>query len=399
MSINNATINSPFPKPPVRNIKQRPIQVGGGNPDTKIVPETKGFDVGQIGDFRNKKTNKSIPEKSQSLVNHQAEISQKLLGSSSKTPELTYGQRKERLEKLGVKWSDPNNHLSEKEEMKLMKDLEGYASKIPSEKRPDISVFIRGNSGADHRGLYHPTSNKLELFTTDEKGVKSNELPSTLSHEYGHAVADKVADKKFMGGVRSGSVEDSKGRNLYERASKLEKGAEKAGHEPAKIYTSPVLNEETIKKLKGKIPDDKLKSLESQMKSGASLYEAAGKAGLGKEDFKKALYYGGTQDKTVYDKYDPYGPSQTYTEKGRPQEKYARADRHEHYAETFEAYTKDPEEFRNKIRGMEDKLKSGELKPEERKYMTESLDILKESYGYFRNKIFNGQQFGKNQFK
>ncbi|MBU0580858.1 MAG: hypothetical protein KKA19_06745, partial [Candidatus Margulisbacteria bacterium] len=103
-------------------------------------------------------------------------------------------------------------------------------------------------------------------------------------------------------------------------------------------------------------------------------------------------------DNTLYDKFDPYVKSHGLTdEKGNiTDEKYARYNADEHYAETFNEYVNHPERFKGKIDATGEELKKHKEGTPEYKYLKESLDIQQQSYDYFKKNIFGGQEFGKN---
>ena len=266
-----------------------------------------------------------------------------------------YNQRK-KLSDLGIRWSDPNNSLTGKEEVELMKSLEGAASRVSPDKRPkDLPVNITeratmggamGTPGYDVEGVYNIKTNDISISRLNGKGEKHSmeSLKDTVVHEYGHAVADtNKPDQKAEGYVKPDmmrNITDDKGRNISDRAKALEKEAKAQGHNP----------------------DD----------PGA--------------------------DNTLYDKFDPYVRSHGLKdEKGNiTDEKYARTHPDEHYAETFNEYVRHPDRFKGKMNATAEELKKHKEGTPEYNYLKESLDIQHQSYNYFKNNIFGGYEFGKN---
>jgi len=276
-------------------------------------------------------------------------------------PEL-YKQR-ERLEGLGIKWVDAHNKLSGEQEIEIMKTLGDTASKVTPEKRPkdllvaaverDIPQVIGGmgfGGGGEIRGgtalgKYNNVTNHIEVMRKDSRGndLSINEMKDNLVHEYGHAISDtNKKDERATGPVKPdilSPMTDSQGRNLTDRATALEESVKKQGHKP----------------------DDP------------------------------------ANDTTVYDKYDPYVDTHSVRDQDGNivLEKYTRDNKDEHYAETFREYVRNPERFKGRLTEMEEEMKKHKEGSPEYNYLKESLDIRRESYNYFKNNIFGGNEFGK----
>jgi hypothetical protein len=246
-----------------------------------------------------------------------------------------------------------------------MKTLENTANKVSPEKRPkDLSIGlsvkdIGGLTGTGGGSLanYNTRINHVNIYrnTPEDRQMSMDEWKKNLVHEYGHAIADtntmekRPADLKpdevWIGGEHSTPIKDSKGTNLFDRASALEAGAKALGHKPEDFT----------------VDDNSPKA-------------------------------------TLYDKFDPFVQSHDLKDETGTKitaEKYARYNKDEHFAETFEEYVNNPERFKGKIGNMQGEL--GKLKEgtPEYNYMKESLDIMQGSYDYFKTQVFNGHEFGK----
>ena len=154
-------------------------------------------------------------------------------------------------------------------------------------------------------------------------------MKGTLSHEYGHAVADAIVPDE------NGFIEE----------------ASVTAHEGTKLY-------------------DHIMCLESAVTG----------AGLKKKN-------------SVFTRFDPFVDENMYKSERNREDKYAGKDSSEYYAETFKAYTHHPEAFRNKIIEMETSLKSLKPDTKEYVYVQTSLFALKESYNYFKREVFDGYEF------
>lgn len=270
----------------------------------------------------------------------------------AKDPSLI--EQRKKLSELGIKWSDPANLLSAREEVEVMKSLENTASRVPPDKRSnDVPINIlqratvQGALGGITdinavEGVYDGRTKHISISRFNDKGEPHSleYLKDTAVHEYGHSVADvnKPDVNRFNEAV---TITDSNGKNITDRAVALEENAKKQGHKPDDL----------------------------------------------------------TDDRTgtIYDKYDPYVYSEGLKdEKGNVTvEKYARTNEDEHYAETFREYANNPERFRGHIKEMEENLQTLPEHSEEYKYLKESLDIKRESYNYFKTQIFAGHEFGR----
>ena len=326
----------------------------------------------------------SNPVKSNNMLNIQADISKTVTGQIG---ELQI--RKENLEKLGIKWSDNGNNLNEQEEIKLMKSLEDVADKVPADKRPNISIDIKERDPDGFAGgKNYAREKKIELFAKNPvNGDKLDEkkLTGNLIHEYGHAIDVKLNEEKFNKtqdmSDRYFGVKDFGGGDLKERADKLEARAEMKGFNPAEgkefSQGTPAgfsrFGQSLLKKLeKGKISEEKFSTLANSKWDDLSKKE---------------------NPNYVYDKYDPYVNSLNYNKDGKHLEKYARASKEEYFAETFKTYASNPESFRTKMTQMEDYLKTHKEGTGEYGYVKESLGIMKDSYKFFQDKVFNGHEF------
>jgi hypothetical protein len=259
--------------------------------------------------------------------------------------ELTPGEvskeletRRRSLDKLGVKWSDSKNIINDKEEIKMMKDLEGIALKLPPQKRPNMTLNFseKDPRGKESLGRYHSRENHLDIFKDDQT---TSDMQYTITHEYGHAVADKLNDKSGV----TGKIQEFREKNTL-----------------GGIHTTPYAN---VTDSRGRYIQDRADDLEANAK-------------------KKGLNPG-TQ-------FDPYVESGVYIE-GK---KYASANREEHFAETFAAYTRHPERFKSKMNDMKNYLDTNKPGTDKYKYVQESYKIMQDSYNYFKGNVFAGQEFG-----
>jgi len=189
--------------------------------------------------------------------------------------------------------------------------------------------------GGDALGIYHNQSDCIEIFKYDPGGkeIPPEKMGRTAVHEYGHAVSDTNEQVENP----LAPMVDSRGKSITERAKELEEKATGEGHRPGS-------------------PDE---------------------------------------DNPLYDRYDPYVESHPLLDaEGKVAvKKYARENKDEHYAETFQEYVSNPSRFRSKMEEMEEILGNTAKNTPEYEYLRESLDIMKESYNYFKNNIFGGYEF------
>jgi hypothetical protein len=251
------------------------------------------------------------------------------------------------LEKLGVKCSEPDKILTNKERLQIMKSMQYVMSKIPDNVRPkELSVTIkpRDDIKGTATGRYFPKDKHLEIYVYDNNGVKRSvgKLLSTAAHEYGHSVSDSMKhdNPQDFNDPFYALMSDSQGRNLTDRSIELENKT----------------------KLQGHMPDDPI------------------------------------NEDTVYDRFDPYVLSHKWETERGTQEKYARKNPREHFAESFKDYIIRPKSFKSKIEQMEEYLETNgtgteKYNKEEYDYVSESLDIMKNIYGYFKTQVFNGYEF------
>jgi hypothetical protein len=254
-------------------------------------------------------------------------------------PELL--SQKNRLAEMGIKFSCPSNLMTDQEQMQLMKGMEAVVAKMPEEKRPvnlPLSVEAKDPNGKA-AGRYSPMLKDIVIyrFTKTDKPFPLQTMILTSVHEYGHATHDELLKPDVPGGSYYPPILDSKGRDLTVRADTLEGDAKAKGHDPDNIA------------------DD-----------------AAG---------------------TVWDRCDAYVESHPWMKDGAKAEKYSRKNFKEHFAETFREYIAYPQRFKDKIASMEKELKTLAPDSEEAKYVSESIDIMKESYNYYKDQIFNGYEF------
>ena len=297
-----------------------------------------------ISSVRNYKPGKSNPQNAQGMTQIQSDLSKKVMGRKS-----------------GINWSNTGNALNN-EDMTYMKNTIGNIhSGISPDKAPkNLSIeFVKnatiptydkktGKPGKplNVEGVYNVPSNTMKISTYDITGQRKltrDEIMDTFSHEYGHAVADTNKSDKNGKNINRQMI-DGKGRDITSRANALEEKARKNGHKPGDLEVRP-----------------------------DGVYDS---------------------EQTIYDKHDPYVKSYAYQDaSGNIQEKYARLDSDENYAETFKEYTRSPGRFRKEIVEMEGKLKTLTPGTDEYKYLNESIDIRKSSYNYFKNNVFQGKEF------
>jgi len=253
-------------------------------------------------------------------------------------PELIAG--KTRLAEMGIKFSCPSELMTDQDQLQLMKGLEAVVAKMPKEKRPvnlPLSVEAKDPNGRA-AGRYSPMLKDIVIyrFTKTDKPFPVQTMILTSVHEYGHATHDALKPD-VEGESPYPPILDSKGRDITVRADTLEADAKAKGHDPDNIA------------------DD-----------------ATG---------------------TVWDRCDAYVESHPWMKDGEKAEKYARKNFKEHFAETFREYIAYPQRFKDKIASMEKELKTLAPDSEEAKYVSESIDIMKESYNYYKEQIFNGYEF------
>ncbi|MEQ8223649.1 MAG: hypothetical protein ABRQ37_15155 [Candidatus Eremiobacterota bacterium] len=253
-------------------------------------------------------------------------------------PELIAG--KTRLAEMGIKFSCPSNLMTDQDQLQLMKGLEAVVAKMPKEKRPanlPLSVEAKDPNGRA-AGRYSPMLKDIVIyrFTKTDKPFPVQTMILTSVHEYGHATHDALKPD-VEGESPYPPILDSKGRDITVRADTLEADATAKGHDPDNIA------------------DD-----------------ATG---------------------TVWDRCDAYVESHPWMKDGAKAEKYSRKNFKEHFAETFREYIAYPQRFKDKIASMEKELKTLAPDSEEAKYVSESIDIMKESYNYYKEQIFNGYEF------
>jgi len=127
----NSPLNTPVQEQNINGVKKDDIKFPVGLNEVR----NSGAPVG------------SDPAKSSNIVNIQSDISKSVTGQPGELQ-----QKRESLEKLGIKWGNKGSGLSEQEEMKLMQNLENVAGKIPADKRPNISIDLKERDPARANG-------------------------------------------------------------------------------------------------------------------------------------------------------------------------------------------------------------------------------------------------------
>ncbi|MEQ8170837.1 MAG: hypothetical protein ABRQ38_18255 [Candidatus Eremiobacterota bacterium] len=253
-------------------------------------------------------------------------------------PELITG--KSRLAEMGIKFSCPSELMTEQDQLQLMKGLEAVVAKMPEDKRPvNLPLYVKAKDpNGKAAGRYSPALKDIVIyrFTKTDKPFPVQTMILTSIHEYGHATHDALKPD-LEGESPYPPILDSKGRNITVRADTLEADATAKGHDPDNIA------------------DD--------------------------------------TTGTVWDRCDAYVESHPWMKDGAKAEKYSRKNFKEHFAETFREYIAYPKRFKDKIASMERELQTLPPDSEEAKYVSESIDIMKESYNYYKTQIFNGHEF------
>lgn len=276
-------------------------------------------------------------------------LMENLKSMSMEATELNWEVKEEliKLEKLGITCSEPDKILTNKERLEIMKAMQYVMSKIPESARPkrlSVTIKTKDDIKGTAAGRYFPKDKHLEIYVYNTKGEKRpvGKLLSTAAHEYGHAISDAMKPDNPMDFNEPfyALMTDSNGNNLTDRSIELENKARQQGH----------------------IPDDPV------------------------------------NEDNIYDRFDPYVSSHKWSKEGIPQEKYARKNPREHFAESFKEYVIRPKAFRYKMNYMEEYIAtqgpgSEKYNKEEYDYVSESLSIMKDVYSYFQTQVFEGYEF------
>ena len=337
------TGNYQVQKPQLNEISPQTVQE---KPPVKQNEAYLNSGITNISDLRNKNTDNSNPGRSIPVLQEQSNFAKNITGEQtqgtiSHNEEMT--GYKNKLAEQGINWSDPGNLIKDDEELALMKRLSNVSSNIEPSKRPKIDVIFKDRSEIENcAGLYTPDENKIEMFKNlnKEEETSFSLKESTLIHEYGHAVADKLNDRKDGSesddNSRYMAMYDSKGRSIKTKAESVENFAKQYGHKPDTT----------------------------------------------------------AETDNFFDKNDPYVESHMYMNSDGLQEKYARADENEMFAETFTEYAMNPERFRGKMNEMNNiKENSASLPSGKSHYINRSAEVMNDSYNFMKNNVFNGKEF------
>jgi len=279
-------------------------------------------------------------------------------------------------ERGNIKWSN-NGSLDEGTETKLKSTINRVINQLPEDKRPKFSLEIKDKDPNKFAGgTTYPNKKRIELFaqnpTTGEK-LDAKTVERNGVHELAHIVDAAMADEKYAKtkdpADRYHGLKDSQGRDLYSRARELELMAREKGFKPeeGKAFTmeAPSGLAEYRQNLMEKYNRGEISEKEAKLLDNRKIDELASKQ----------------NPNFIYDKYDPYVNSLNYKDKtGNGNEKYARMDKQEYFAETFTTYVLERDAFKEKMSQMEDYLKINKPGTDEYKYVKESLGIMKDSY-------------------
>jgi hypothetical protein len=285
------------------------------------------------------------------------------------------------LEGLGIKWSNNGTNTDEEAEKKAMSTVYNVTMRLPENLRRKFSMEMIDENPDNVGGTTYPTSARVELFTKNNKtGEKfdANTLERNAVHELGHIVDSGMAEGKFNmtnnPSDRYHGLKDEQGRDLFERTQNLEAWAKAKGYNPEQGSSLPAGLSEYRQSLMKKRESGEITSDEEVKLLDNRKWDELGKK---------------QNPNFIYDKYDPHVHSLNYQDKsGNNQEKYARQDKREYFAETFTTYVMDKDEFKQKMSNMEDYLKINKPGTDEYKYVKESLSIMRDSYGTMQ-KLFN----------
>jgi len=288
---------------------------------------------------------------------------------------------KNNLDGLGIKWSNNGTNTDDEAETKAMNSMYHVTMRLPDNLKPKFSLEMKDENPDGIGGTTHPSEKKIELFRMNTKtGEKfdADTLERNTIHELGHMVDATMAEETY---TRTGNtsdryhgLKDSQGRDLFERTQNLEAMAKAKGYNPEQGSSLPAGLSEYRQSLMKKRESGEITSDEEVKLLDNRKWDELGK----KEN-----------PNFIYDKYDPHVHSLNYQDKeGKTQEKYARQDKREYFAETFTTYVMDKGEFKQKMSNMEDYLKTNKPGTDEYKYVQESLSIMRDSYSAMQ-KIFN----------
>ena len=288
---------------------------------------------------------------------------------------------KNNLEGLGIKWSNNGTNTADEAETKAMNSVYQVTMRLPDNLKPKFSLEMKSENPDGIGGTTHPSDKKIELFRMNTKtGEKfdADTLERNTIHELGHMVDATMAEETY---ARTGNtsdryhgLKDSQGRDLFERTQNLEAWAKAKGYNPEQGSSLPAGLSEYRQSLMKKRESGEITSDEEVKLLDNRKWDELGKK---------------QNPNFIYDKYDPHVHSLNYQDKsGNNQEKYARQDKREYFAETFTTYVLDKDEFKQKMSNMEDYLKINKPGTDEYKYVKESLSIMRDSYSAMQ-KIFN----------